>query len=189
MKHVMVDIETLGTGFDSVIACIAVVPFNPETGHVGDGAEWRLSVDDSAKLGFKMDCETVAWWGNQSEEARAQLDGEVLVRAQILSVMQWFKAFGAKDQVCVWANSPSFDLVMLREHFNRLDYGYELPWEFWNEWDVRTLLKLAKVRGYDVKKELGYKANHLAIDDARHQAQQVSLVWNKFDIAKMVEAA
>lgn len=181
-KHLMVDIETLGTAVDSVIACIAVVPFNPETGHIGAPKEWRLSVDDGARLGFKMDCETVKWWQGQTSDARSQLDGELSVRAVFLDLLKWLREFAAGAELAMWANSPSFDLMMLRTHFERLDYGHEIPWEFWQEWDVRTVLKLAKEKGYDVKQVMNYKANHLAVDDARYQAEQVSQVWQKLGL-------
>lgn len=189
-KHFMIDIETLGTGLDSIIACIAVVPFNPETGHVGKGVEWRLSVDDGAKLGFKMDCDTVAWWEKQSDAAREQLDGELLVRSAILSVMDWFGKRGDKDLICVWGNGAKFDLGLLTMHFERLDYGHELPWNYDNELDVRTLVRLGRAVGYDPKNTMDFEGvRHSALDDAKHQAKYVSLLWQKLGLIEDAEAA
>ena len=35
MQHVMVDIETLGTGPDAVIKSLGAVDFDPQTGEIG----------------------------------------------------------------------------------------------------------------------------------------------------------
>jgi len=67
----------------------------------------------------------------------------------------------------VWMKSPSFDGVMLRELFTTV--GYELPWEFREERDVRTIMALAKEFAalYDFP---DYSENaHDALADAKHQ--------------------
>lgn len=168
-KHVMIDIETLGLTNDAVIACIAAVPFNPVSGHIGEGAEWLLSVDDSAKLGFKMDCKTVAFWDGLPDEAQYQLRGETLVRSQILSFMDWMKKFAAGDEVMVWAKPPAFDLALLKSHFERLGYFDELPWSYRNERCVKSVVEDAVELGM-VSQVSFCGEPHIAVFDARYQA-------------------
>ncbi|WEJ62168.1 3'-5' exonuclease [Thiomicrorhabdus lithotrophica] len=187
--HVMIDIETLGTGVDSVIASIGAVQFNPKTGHVAkNGFEALLSVEDGCKLGFKMDCDTVAWWQGQSDEARKQLDGDVLVRSAILQFMAWLNGLCDKDDLRVWGNGPTFDLALLIYHFDRMDY--ELPWGFRGERCVRTLVELGRANDIDPKKTIEFVGvKHSALDDAKHQAKYVSAIWQALGLVDKVEAA
>jgi len=189
MAHVMIDIEALGTGVDSVIASIGAVQFNPKTGHVSDkGFEVLLSVEDGCKLGFKMDCDTVEWWQGKSDEARKQLDGDVLVRSGILQLMSWLNGLCPKGDLQVWGNGPGFDLALLGYHFERMDY--DLPWEFWNERCVRTMVEIGRANGIDPKKTIEFVGvEHSALDDAKHQARYVSEIWQALGLANQKEVA
>lgn len=176
--HVMIDIETLGTGFDSVVASIGAVQFNPDTGHVGNGRNWLVSVEDSARLGFKVDCETIDWWKRQPEAARKQLDGEQLVRSVTLELLDWLNKLCDKDDLIVWGNGPTFDLAILRNLFEQMDY--DLPWHYWNERCVRTQVEVGRLLGIDPKKTLEFDGvQHVALDDAKHQARYVSVIWQQ----------
>lgn len=67
MSHVMLDLETLGRGPGCVILSIGAVTFNP----FGEGYkhEFTCNIEPeiSKQLGFTVDPDTVAWWG-QAEQ-------------------------------------------------------------------------------------------------------------------------
>ncbi len=175
MKFVMVDIETLGTGFDSVVASIGAIGFDLKTGVFGAEFERLICIDSSVAAGLKMDCDTVAWWAKQSEDAQKQLDGSAHARRSIVELWHWFHCLGEKRKVVVFGNGPTFDLAILRYHFEY--FGFELPWHFWNERCVRTEVDMGRAVGIDPKKTLPFVGvPHSALDDAKHQAQYVSVI-------------
>lgn len=71
----------------------------------------------------------------------------------------------------MWANSPAFDLVMLRNAFNK--HHVDAPWGFWIERDFRTFLSMTNADR--VKPEVA----HDALSDAKAQAQTLINYWNR----------
>ena len=72
MKHVMLDLETMGNGPRAAIVSIGAVFFDPLTGELGAEFEAAIDLRSSAKSG-EIDPDTVLWWLGQGEEARAGL--------------------------------------------------------------------------------------------------------------------
>jgi hypothetical protein len=171
MKHIMIDLETLGTGVDAVFIAIGAVYFDPDTGELGDefyeNIDWQSSLD----AGRKIDADTVKWWFAQSDEARNAIlrDGGFLLR--VLSTFDHF----CGNYPMVWGNGSSFDISML-EHAYR-EAKIEAPWKFWNVRDVRTIKDLGMKK---INKSIFIHAEgtaHNALDDAKHQARYVSVLW------------
>lgn len=80
--------------------------------------------------------------------------------------------------VQVWGNGASFDCVILRNSYSLT--GQPVPWQWWNDRDVRTIVELGKVIGFDPKRDMPFKGTrHNALDDAIHQAKYVSAIWKK----------
>lgn len=166
--HVMVDIETLGTEPGCVILSVAAVRFNMETGVISDRFMEVVNIDSCIKLGLGIDGGTLTWWFNQSEEAREHLKGKSdTIKSVLHSLSQFFRS---GDQV--WGNSARFDLGILADTYKRV--GEKLPWNFWNERDVRTLVSFKP----EVKSEVVFEGEpHNPVDDCVHQVNYCHLIW------------
>lgn len=156
MKDVMLDLETLGNGPNSVIIAIGAVKFDA----TGLGSEFYQVVDPEScvKAGLQMDTSTVMWWMKQSDEARAAFDRP---SAPLIAALADF-AHWCGDSV-VWGNGASFDNTILSNAYRKT--GIEQPWKFWNDRCYRTVKNLYP----DVKLER-VGTYHNALDDAKSQA-------------------
>jgi hypothetical protein len=83
------------------------------------------------------------------------------------------------DGLKVWGNGAGFDPVLLEAAYSAADVP--APWKYWNALDVRTLVHMGRQLGFDPKSDLPFEGNkHHALDDAIHQANYCSLIWQKF---------
>ncbi|MBI0277290.1 3'-5' exoribonuclease [Hafnia alvei] len=181
MNHVMIDIETLGTGTNAPVASIGAVFFEPSTGCTGARFYVRVNAENDELNGAVASVATFKWWLKQSAEARAELLDENAL--PIWEAMQQLNEFLSENAVPedlkwlqVWANSPAFDCSILRAAYVRADT--ECPWKFWNERDCRTMVEIGKVIGFNPKHDLPFSGErHNALADAVHQAQYISHIW------------
>jgi hypothetical protein len=68
-NDVMIDMETLSTSPDCVILTIGAVRFDPRGEGVVERLELRPTIDEQTEeFNRHIDPDTVAWWGQQSEE-------------------------------------------------------------------------------------------------------------------------
>ncbi|QOL13274.1 3'-5' exonuclease [Dickeya dianthicola] len=187
MNHVMIDLETLGKNKNAPIASIGAVFFEPETGELGEKFYCRVDFEDDMKNGAIPDGDTIKWWLKQSPEARAELvsDDAIPVRDAVNQFSDWLTDNADRlGGLKVWANSPSFDCVILSAAFERAET--DIPWNYWNERDVRTIKSIG-LSIMDMGRFLGTAEiigiKHNALDDAINQAQMVSAVWQKIHSA------
>lgn len=167
----MIDIETLANKRGAVVTQIGAVFFNRLKGGIGPQRLWNLSVEAQMAAGFTMSADTVMWWMRQSTDARMSWAGEEAAMSALLpsEAMQALVAFwweNATGGCKVWANSPSFDLVILDALWERT--RVKAPWTFRDELDVRTL-KLICPNAEWPKPEVAHRAD----DDAKAQAKFV----------------
>ena len=137
MKHVMIDIETMGNMSHSAIVSIGAVRFNLETGEIGEKFYMGVDLQSCLDAGLIINADTLMWWLNQSEAARKKITekGHPLNKALIS-----LSAFVTKDdQVC--GNSARVDLGILSDAFNTCEMP--IPWDFRKERCVRTLCSFA----------------------------------------------
>ena len=174
-QHLMIDLETLGTEPDSVILSIAGVAFEPRGGL---GREFEMGVDRQSceRLGLSVDPETLGWWEQQPEAARECLTGGFPL-SEVLDQFEIFYRMVDPDNI--WACSPAFDCVIL-EHASGV-CNHELPWNYWEQRDVRTLRHLPQWESADLN-----GVEHRALDDAREQALSVAMTLRKLDEAKVI---
>ena len=78
MRHVMLDLETLGKLPGCAILSIGAVYFELETGRLGD--EFYLNVDPASctRAGLTIDGETLGWWMQQEAAAWAAVCTEAV---------------------------------------------------------------------------------------------------------------
>lgn len=165
-KHVMVDLETLGKGPTAAVKQIGYCFFNSSTGLVEPPQTIHVDVESCTAAGLTIDGSTVAWWFQQSPQAiQAMAKPGIFLKA---ALAQFALALAKYRPDCVWANSPSFDLVILGNAFDAC--GGPRPWVYWKERDMRTVMELFPDK-YDSK--IVPSVAHEAGADAEAQAKRV----------------
>ncbi|MEJ9981251.1 3'-5' exonuclease [Escherichia albertii] len=172
----MIDLETMGKNPDATIISIGAIFFDPQTGDMGP--EFSKAIDLETAGGI-IDRQTIKWWLKQSREAQsAILTDEIPLDDALLQLREFIAENSCEFFVQVWGNGASFDNVILRRSYER--QGLPCPWRYCNDRDVRTIVELGNSIGFDVRMAIPFEGvPHNALDDARHQAKQVSAIWQK----------
>lgn len=159
MKHVMLDLETLGTDANAVIVSIGAVVFDFE--NVDTFETWYQIVEARSCIdaGLTMTPETVLWWLKQSDEARSMFKEKGLdLKTSLHLFDSWIKEH---DPVGVWGNGSDFDNVLIANACKAV--GRPLPWKYYKNMCFRTMKNLFKV---EVARS---GTHHNAVDDAVYQ--------------------
>jgi len=159
MKHVMVDLETLGNGPQSVIIAIGAVEFDPDVGAVSRMFEYRIDPQSCIDAGLKMDASTVMWWMQQSDEARSVFKSDL---GPLVDALEDFAEWYPKGAP-LWGNGATFDNVILANAYKSVKL--KQPWKYTDDRCYRTLKNLLP---HINQEAVGVK--HNAVDDARYQA-------------------
>lgn len=164
IQHLMLDIETLGTGKDALILSVGVRFFT--NAGLGESHYWNVS---PGTCGGVIDVGTVMWWFDQSDIARNRLKDHRktwdTVGRDLLVVLD------AADYI--WGNGVDFDNVIVSNALTR--NGFK-SWHYKKNMCYRTIRNAAKACGF---KELAFTGErHDALADATHQANQL-LEWDK----------
>jgi exodeoxyribonuclease VIII len=168
--HIMIDLETMGTGSDAPIISIGAVAFD------GKGVDIRgfyksVDLQSAVAAGAVIDPNTVMWWMQQSDEARAALltADTVDIVSALDALDGWIvNVTGSKPETLsgVWGNGASFDNVIVAETYKRLQRS--LPWPFWKDRCYRTVKSM-----FPTVPMVRSGTHHNALDDARTQAQHL----------------
>ena len=185
-QAVMIDIETLAKTEDAVVVSLGAVQFDlRETSTV----EQLRQNGFYAVLGAKSQtrrricAETLSWWMMQSIEAKAELQKSLDLSehysAGVDRFLEWIYRAGPHT---VWANSPQFDLAILRSLIDNAAGEYydtrfapirraDHYWSFRQERDLRTIWNAFPV---DAR-----ATSHHALDDAIRQAQVLQRIYTE----------
>jgi len=176
MKHIMVDIETLGTNSNSAVVSISAVAFDLESGKLGKQFEVGINILEQILYGGIIDNDTVQWWSTQSEEAKGSLVNldTVSVKGALDAFNRWIADTISVDfkDAKLWGNGVGFDNVIIRNLYSRHDKHFVLP--YWCDNDVRTLVTLGNINTRDFKFS-GTK--HNGIDDCKHQINYCAVAY------------
>lgn len=178
MNHVMIDLETLGTTQDSVILQIGAVVFDLATGDNFNSFNIHIDIQSCLDKGLKIDADTLKWWMTQDRYAIYEVFKcpEETSLEVALNRFAYFLST-VKAPIIPWGNGSSFDLGILSTAFKKC--GITLPWNFWNERDVRTLLMFDD----SVKQKVPFKGTkHNAIDDCLHQIAMCHDVYKRIKV-------
>lgn len=167
-----IDLETLGTRYDSYILSIGVAAFNIETGSIIDTFHIKTMCDDN----FNIDLPTVMWWLNQSEAAREAITDRDKVKPIEMALNELSTFIPSPKDAVVWGNGSSFDITLLDHAYHKC--SLKQPWQFCNVRDMRTIVDLATIKGFDKKRIPFDGTAHDALADARHQAEVISQAYN-----------
>lgn len=197
--HWMIDTETVGLTDEAAIVQVGLAPFSP----LGSGLylhpykskedEWVMSVIHNQVLNVKdqgrvQDPDTLKWWHEKNASNLHLLTSGTRLLKDELTALAHVLGFKAE----LWANSPTFDIDLLRNACKQ--QGVPLGLNFRNEWDVRTVSKLAGF-GYGNKKGLYDKAAeywardknaHDALNDVFTQIFEVQECYRILEIAQKV---
>ena len=172
----MLDLESMSTRHDAAIVSIGAAIFDPYIpGEIGATFETTIAMASNTELGRHIDPGTVQWWLTQSKTAQeALLGGD---QYQLKHALTLFRAWVIEQNVQrVYANSPSFDCVILRSAFDAA--GLRTPWQYWAERDVRTLKDLAQDANGELPNfETGVA--HKALDDCLKQIAIVQTAYQR----------
>ncbi|HBS6320038.1 3'-5' exonuclease [Klebsiella pneumoniae] len=181
MNHLMIDLETMGNKPNAPIVSIGAVFFEPSTGELGKEFYRVVSLKSSMDGGAVPDPDTIMWWMQQSEEARAAICDKDTVTSLVtaLSDLNCFIRDNADhDKVQVWGNGATFDNVIIRASYDR--EFMPCIWKFWNDRDVRTIVELGRAIGINPRRDIPFEGDvHNALADARHQAKYISVIWQR----------
>lgn len=171
MKSVMVDIETLSTQSDACVISMGFALFDTQGG-VLDTTGCAIHTDD---WHGHIDPKTVKWWSEQAPEARDySFNGKTTALAAAVVLKIWLEN---ADEV--WANSPQFDLTILRNWWKRVGMKGAFPAIYRNERDCRTIFNESRRLGLELGNQwLATSVAHNPIDDAANQARAI-VQWRK----------
>ncbi len=174
LEHLSIDLETLGTAPGSVILSIGAVAFDPVWGVMAAPFYANLEVVPQQVALLKIDPDTVAWWAEQSAEARGRLEVGIMSPSIALhDLAAYWDRYGCRYP---WGHGAGFDVTLLEELHRA--FSHTVPWDFRNVRDLRTLLDLSGVR---VNRDKGLL--HDAADDARNQAEAVIAAYRALGLA------
>lgn len=174
MNNLMVDLESLDTKPTSAITSIGAVFFD-ENG-IGRTFYRRVNPQSCVDLGLTISLDTIFWWMEQNEDARAEL---IKAYKEGLSIQQaltklsnfireefYFNKSTDINSLRIWGNGATFDNVILK---NAYEACYmRTPWGFRGDMCYRTIKNLYP----DVPFKRSGTA-HNALDDAISQAKHL----------------
>jgi hypothetical protein len=171
---IMLDLETLGTGPDAVILTLGAVKFDPYTMELpGPGLYIRPDVDEQIARGRFVDMGTVEWWGKQAEDVREEALGTE-GRIPVEEMYRQLNRFLVNSNN-IWAQGPVFDIVILENLYRQ--YGWPVPWNFWQIRDSRTLFGV-----HGDLREKNKEGLHNALEDCVSQAQAVQTIYHNLNL-------
>lgn len=167
LRHVMIDLETMGTLPSAAIVSIGAVIFDPRVNKVSRKTfytelEWTEQ--------NRLVCEnTQDWWEKQSSDTKDALYGLDDLKTELVRLAKFLP-----NDCKVWGNGCNFDITILEDAYRQ--HKLDIPWKFWNVRDCRTVKDMYESsRGGWDKKMGGTK--HNALQDAIYQAQYINEMW------------
>jgi hypothetical protein len=165
VDQLMWDIESLDTKPSAVVLSIGAVMFDPNTDELGESIYVVLDVAQQMKAGRTISSDTLAWWNQQSEEARAIFNAPQLLVMDALEALTGF--IQRNSPRGFWGNGSDFDNVIIGSLFE--SFNVPRPWSYSRNRCFRTLKSLPLPKTVIQPDRQG--THHNAIDDARHQAR------------------
>lgn len=128
-----------------------------------------------------VDAETLAWWMNQSAEARAVFEKSAKYGLEVSSALTHIadelETYTTRRDLCVWSNAASFDIVILRSLYEQLCPNKWRVWNYQNERCYRTVVSILDREKKFAPERSGVA--HSALDDAIWQAEYLSILNKK----------
>lgn len=186
MKHIAIDLEFLGGQVDGAPISIGAVEFDPFAFTDPFGKEFHVNIDiqSSIENGGRLNGDTIGFWLNQEKAAiNALFNPKPVTMYEALHQFRRFVLdveFGHEPgSTIVWGNGIRSDNTILAGAYERA--GIDCPFQFWQDGDVRSLVLLGRMAGFDPKSETPFAGTlHNPVDDAKHQARYLSKIIRHF---------
>ena len=179
LVHVVIDLETMGTLPGCAVVAIGAVVVNLNADNpIGDTFSEHITLESNVAHGLRLEPDTVRWWLEQSEPARAAITD---ARSALQSAIIRFDDFlndaceGDRYRLRVWGCGSDFDNAILAAAYRAV--GFDTGWPHWGNRCLRTLLATHPVDR--VKPE----APHVALLDAIAQAKTLVAITTKYDLS------
>lgn len=177
--NVMIDIETLSTEINAKILSVGLCLFGNELNQIDldkcKSFYVKFSYTEEQEKLFHVCPKTIEWWNNQNKKVYSALlsnDDKVNCIDGLNQIRDFLNKNGVDGRSKIWANSPSFDCVILHKMCDELKI--QRFWNFWQERDLRTILDFTNIK---LKKN-----NHNALDDAKNQVEALKEAMSKIKI-------
>lgn len=166
INELMIDIETSGNKPGCKVLSLGAFGFDKD----GNQVEFYRRFDTKSQIaqGLEDDVGTMMWWNRQGKEAFEEAFGGTTDPIQGIAdfkqwVMQNFKT-GKFDKFKAWSRGIDFDFPILNRFFAAFGFN-GFPWQFWQQYDYRTVANLFPV----IKSAEGNELKHSALEDAKAQ--------------------
>ncbi len=171
-RHVMVDLETLGTEPFTPILSIGACRFNMESEMLpfadpeNDLFYQAVTLESCLEAGLRPSASTVLWWMQQGKDAQQVFsDPNAVALPQALDAFtDWLDS--RPDEM--WGNSARFDFGLLSSAYRAC--GKVVPWDFRRERCYHTMKALPTAGAVRIERE---GVHHNALDDAVSQARHL----------------
>lgn len=161
MINVMLDLETFSTRSNAAIVSIGAVKF--EDDKILDTFYCTIDAATCKAAGLHIDKETLAWWAQQSKEAR---DALLVDNLPLEVALNKFTAWFGTKSLPTWGNGAGFDNVIMENAYRAI--GQKRPWLPWDDRCYRTVKNLFNI---PIDKREG--TYHNALDDALTQTKHL----------------
>lgn len=166
INELMIDIETSGNKPGCKVLSLGAFGFDKD----GNQVEFyrRFDIKSQIAQGLEDDVGTMMWWNQQGKEAFEEaFGGDTDPINGIADFKQWvmqnFKT-GKFDKFKAWSRGIDFDFPILNRFFAAFGFN-GCPWQFWQQYDYRTVANLFPV----IKSAEGNELKHSALEDAKAQ--------------------
>ena len=200
--NIVIDLETASLQSDAAICSIAAqvfdpmallnnslaLPFPPEGKSPSPQFSAVVNVASCITAGLHFEMETVKWWSERSDEAKASiLATPVLLASALEELSKWLDLLRSHFdcEVRIWCQGTDFDIPILTNAYRVC--GLPLPWRHTDVRDARTFIleELEMLFGPEEKPYDRIPAmdeewvTHSALSDARRTS------WNIAQVRKM----
>jgi exodeoxyribonuclease VIII len=165
-KHIMCDLETLGTGPNAAVLSVALIVIDAEDKSFRTVDSYYGKADKKTITG-DIDTDTVMWWMEQDDAARAELLVEGDAKPEYKLAHDVSEFLRDNSGAMLWGNGASFDNVILRSLLKRNSLEWPLP--YGNDRCYRTL----KAMFPQVAKPEFQGTKHHAWYDAMNQVEHL----------------
>ena len=172
-RHVMLDLETMGTSPGCAIISIGAVDFGPDGADPAKHFHEIINMNSNVAAGLKMEPDTMSWWKSQTDAAReATYDPAMQNRGRDLGLVlstfhKWLDT--PTSAVFIWGNGADFDLPLLWTAFRAC--GIMRPWAPFSGRCYRTMKNMTPT--VMMNRE---GMHHRALDDAISQANHLARI-------------
>lgn len=167
--HIMLDLESLGTRINPVIAQISAVEFDIATGETFKVFNEFIDTNSCRRIGLTEDKSTLEFWMlPENKDAFDMVFRNQKPKIRIEEALHSFTEFTKGKPVFLWGNGIRCDNVWILSAYKALSIPD--PVKYNEDLDFRTLYWLASQKTGKKYKDMVFDGvRHNAVDDCKHQ--------------------